>query len=107
MGRLTHKSQESKSSNPTTKYLEWISNDKSFEYYDKEAGQKVKVELPLKFVFIDHYHTVKGWNDASESGIWANEVYYIGSEPMKVRAFKGGTIADGIYKDIKEDITKA
>lgn len=107
MGRLTHKSQESKSSNPTTKYLEWKSNDKSFEYYDKEAGQKVKVELPLKFVFIDHYHTVKGWNDASESGIWANEVYYIGSEPMTVRAFKGGEIASGLYKDIKPKVQQA
>jgi hypothetical protein len=50
---------------------------------------------------------VKGWNDASQSGIYSNEVYYIGSEPMTVRAFKGGTIAEGIYKDIKQDITNA
>lgn len=50
---------------------------------------------------------MKGWNDASQSGIWSNEVYYIGSEPMTVRAFKAGEIATGLYKDIKQDITNA
>jgi hypothetical protein len=108
MARISHTSEKSNSSNnPTKKYLDWKSNDKSFEFYDKEAGDKVKVELPLKFVFLQHYHTVKGWNDASQSGIWSNEVYYIGSEPMTVRAFKAGEIATGLYKDIKQDITNA
>lgn len=107
MARISHNTEKSASSNPTSKYLEWKSNDKSFSYYDKEAGENVKVDLPLKFVFLQHYHTVKGWNDASQSGIYSNEVYYIGSESMTVRAFKGGTIAEGIYKDIKQDITNA
>jgi len=107
MARISHNTEKSTSSNPTSKYLDWKSNDKSFSYYDKEAGENVKVDLPLKFVFLQHYHTVKGWNDASQSGIFSNEVYYIGSEPMTVRAFKGGTIAEGIYKDIKQDITNA
>jgi len=107
MARISHTQEKSTSSNPTSKYFEWKSMDKQFSYYDKGAGENVKVDLPLKFVFLQHYHTVKGWNDASQSGIWSNEVYYIGSEPMTVRAFKGGTIAEGIYKDIKEDITRA
>lgn len=107
MARISHNTETSKSSNPTSKYLDWKSNDKSFDYYDKNVGEKVKVGLPLKFVFLQHYHTVKGWNDASESGIYSNEVFYIGSEPMTVRAFKGGVIAEGLYKDIKPDITNA
>jgi len=107
MARISHTQEKSTSSNPTSKYFEWKSMDKQFSYYDKKAEQNVKVDLPLKFVFLQHYHTVKGWNDASQSGIWSNEVYYIGSEPITVRAFKGGTIAEGIYKDIKEDITRA
>lgn len=108
MARISHTSEKSNSSNnPTKKYLEWKSNNKSFEFYDKDAGEKVEVSLPFKFVFLQHYHTIKGWNDASQSGIWSNEVYYIGSEPMTVRAFKGGTIAEGLYKDIKQDITNA
>lgn len=107
MARISHTQEKSQSSNPTSKFLEWKSMDKQFSYYDKAAEENVKVDLPLKFVFLQHYHTVKGWNDASQSGIWSNEVYYIGSEPMNVRAFKGGTIVKGIYKDIKDDITKA
>lgn len=107
MARISHNTEKSTSSNPTSKYLDWKSNDKFFSYYDKEVGENVKVDLPLKFVFLQHYHTVKGWNDSSQSGIYSNEVYYIGSEPMTVRAFKGGTIAEGIYKDIKQDITNA
>lgn len=108
MARISHTSEKSNSSNnPTTKYLEWKSNNKAFSYYDKSAGENVQVDLPLKFVFLQHYHTVKGWSNASESGIYSNEVYYIGSETMNVRSFKGGKIAEGIYKDIKQDILNA
>lgn len=108
MARISHTSEKSNSSNnPTTKYLEWKSNNKAFSYYDKGAGENVQVDLPFKFVFLQHYHTVKGWSNASESGIYSNEVYYIGSETMNVRSFKGGKIAEGIYKDIKQDILNA
>jgi len=108
MARISHTNTEkSTSSNPTSRYLEWKSNDKAFSYYDKESGQNVKVELPFKFLFLQNYHTVKGWNDASSSGIYSNEVFYIGSEPMTVRAFKGGVLAEGLYKDIKTTITNA
>ena len=107
MARISHTNEAPKSANPTSKYLEWKSNDKSFSYYDREAGENVKVELPLKFLFLQNYHTVKGWNDASESGIYSNEVFYIGSEPMTVRSLKGGVIAEGLYKDIKPTITAA
>lgn len=108
MARISHTSEKSNSSNnPTKRYLDWKSNNKSFEYYDKEAGEKVSVELPLKFVFLQHYHTVKGWHDASQSGIYSNEVFYIGSEEMNVKSFKGGPIALGLYKDIKVDLMNA
>jgi len=107
MARISHQQESNKSSNPTTKYLEWKSNDKSFSFYDKSKGENVKVELPFKFVFLQHYHTVKGWSDASGSGIYSNEVYFIGSEPMSVKSFKGGVIAEGLYKDIKPSITNA
>lgn len=95
------------STSPVTKYLNWKSNEKAFSYYDKEQGKNVLVELPIKFLFLEHYHTVKGWNDASESGIYSNEVYSIGKEELNVKAFKGGEIASGLYKDIKERIKNA
>jgi len=93
--------------NPAVKFLEWSSNDKCFKYYDKEKGQNVKVELPLKFVILEHYHTVKGWNDASESGIYSNEVLFLSSEELEVKAFKGGQIAKGFYKEIKHNVNNA
>jgi len=90
--------------NPATKFLDWKSNDKCFEYYDKEAQKKVQVPLPFKFLVLDELHTIKGWNDASESSIYSNEVKYISKEPMTVKPFKGNEIAKGLYKDIKEKV---
>lgn len=105
MARLNRPSSER--STPVTKYLSWKSNDKAFAYYDKQEKKNVVVELPIKFLFLEHYHTVKGWNDASESGIYSNEVYSIGKEPLTVKAFKGGEIGKGLYKEIKENVKNA
>jgi hypothetical protein len=94
-------------SNPATKFLSWKSNDKCFSYYDKEKTANVKVELPFKFLVLDELHTISGWNDASSSGIYSNEVKFISKEPMTVKPFKGNEIAKGIYKDIKDKIVAA
>jgi hypothetical protein len=94
-------------SNPATKFIDWKSNDKCFEYYDKEAQEKIKINLPFKFLTLDELSTVKGWNDASSSGIYANEVKYISKEPLTVKPFKGNEIAKGLYKDIKDKIVAA
>ena len=94
-------------SNPSTKFLDWKSNDKCFEYYDKEKQEKVSVPLPFKFLVLDEMHTVSGWNDASSSGIFSNEVKFISKEVMTVKPFKGNEIAKGLYKDIKEKIVSA
>jgi hypothetical protein len=119
MARLNHASQSGGSQNPAEKYISWKSNDKCFSYFDKslvegltdkdEIKEKgnVEVALPLKFILLQHYHTVKGWHDSSSSAIYANEVYFIGNEELNVRAFKGGPIASGLYKEIKGTIKDA
>lgn len=94
-------------SNPATKFIDWKSNDKCFEYYDKEAQEKIKVNLPFKFLVLDEMHTIKGWNDATSSGIFSNEVKFISKEIITVKPFKGNEIAKGLYKDIKEKIVAA
>ena len=105
MARFAHTNQEApKSSNPTAKYLSWKSTDKCFSYYDKQEQENVNVQLPVKFVFLQHYHTIKGWNDPTQTGIYSNEVFYIGKEPLNVVTFKGKKIASGLYKDIKTDV---
>ena len=107
MARFAHTNESRKSSNPTTKYLAWKSVEKRFSYYDKASGDNIAVELPLRFVFIQHYHTIKGWNDATQTGIYSNEVFYIGREELSVQTFKGKKIASGLYKDIKTDVVAA
>ena len=96
------------SKNPATKFLEWKSNDKSFSYYNKAKGENIPVKLPFKFQFLEHFHTVKGWNDASSSQIYANEVKFISQEPLTVKAFKKkGDIAEGLYSEIRGAIGDA
>jgi hypothetical protein len=93
--------QSEGSSNPAKQFLTWKSNDKIFSYWDKSKEQNVSVELPIKVQFLEHFHTVKGWNDKSSSGIYSNEVKFISKEELNVKSFKGGDIASGLYKDIR------
>jgi hypothetical protein len=94
-------------SNPAKRFLEWKSNDKCFSYYDKEKKENVKVELPFKFLVLDQLHTISGWNDATQSGIYSNEVKFISKQVMTVKPFKGNEIAKGLYADIKEKVKNA
>jgi hypothetical protein len=93
--------------NPATKFIEWKSNDKCFNYYDKDAQKNVEIPLPFKFLVLDELHCIKGWNDASSSNIYSNEVKFISKEVMTVKPFKGNEIAKGYYKDIKEKVVAA
>lgn len=94
-------------SNPSTKFLEWKSNEKCFSYYDKEKSENVLISLPFKFLVLDELHSIKGWNDSTQSAIYSNEVKFISKEIMTVKPFKGNEIAKGLYKDIKEKVQSA
>ena len=94
-------------SNPATKFIDWKSNDKCFSYYDKETSSNIQIPLPFKFLVLDEMHCIKGWNDATQSAIFSNEVKFIGTETMVVKPFKGNEIAKGLYKDIKEKVKSA
>ena len=74
MGFLT---RQPKSTNPTSKFMEWKSNNKSFSYYDKENKQNVEVKLPLTFLVLEEFHTIKGFSDADQTGIYSNEILQI------------------------------
>jgi len=105
MGRLTE--FQGGSANPAAKFTEWKSEDKCLSYYDKEKGENVSIKLPFSFLTLMPRSTVKGWHDASESRIYANEVKMLSSEPLTVKSFKGGTIEKGLYNDIKEQVSAA
>ena len=93
--------------NPTSKFLEWKSNKKSFSFYNKELKQNEEVKLPLTFMVLEEYHKISGFSDADQTGIYSNEVLQIGAEEMEVRTFKGRIIAKGKYKDIKGAVNAA
>ena len=95
---------------PCKRFLEWRGKDKNFRYWDKERGEKgenVVIELPLKFLVLAQFATIKGWHDPSGSGIYSNEVKDTTTDELHVRSFKGGTIAKGIYSVIKPEVYQA
>lgn len=94
-------------SNPSTRWFEWSGEKGEVRYYDKDAKKEVVVALPFTFILLDELASVRGWHDASNSGIYSNEVRDTTQEVMVVKAFKGGTIAEGLYKSIKDRVNNA
>lgn len=97
------KSTAPKVPSPVKKYLEWKSNEKTFGYYDKESGKNVFLKLPLKFLVLKQLSCVRGFNEASNSGIYSNEVTFM-SEPITVRTSKGDYKKEGVFKDMKLEL---
>lgn len=107
MARLERPQEKSK--NPSSVFLKWKSDEKCFEFWDKQNERNVKIELPFKALFLEHYHTVKGWHGATDKGIFSNEVYALGTEILNVKTFGQPSveIASGIYKEIKDKVKVA
>jgi len=93
------------SSNPTQRWFLWDGLKGNLKYYDKESQSEIRIELPFEFILLDRLSVIRGWHDASESGIYSNEVRRTMDEPFTVRAFKmKEVIAQGFYADIKDRI---
>ena len=93
--------EEKPNQNPTSKFLEWKSKHKSFSYYNKEIKDNVLVKMPLTFLVLEEYHTIKGFSDQDQTGIYSNEVLQIGTQEMEVKTFKGRLIAKVFTKTLK------
>lgn len=94
-------------SNPAVRWFEWNGEKGLVRYYDKDAKENVDVPLPFAFILLDELASVRGWHDASGSGIYSNEVRDTTQEVMVVKSFKGGTIAEGKYREIKDRVNAA
>ncbi len=90
--------------NPAVRWFEWSGQHGTVRYYDKDAQANVEVPLPFSFLLLDELASVRGWHDASESAIYSNEVRDTRTDLMVVKSFKGGTLAEGLYKDIKDRV---
>jgi len=93
--------------NPATVWYEWAGKDGNLKFYDKEKKENITRDLPFTFLLLDQLACVKGWSDSHGSGITSNEVRDTRSEAMTVRVFSGPTIAEGLYKDIKDKVKAA
>jgi len=93
-------------SNPSRRWFEYAGGNDGgvIRYYDKEAKKDVVVGEQFQFILLDELATVKGWHDASDSGIYANEVRDTKQDVMVVRSFKGGELASGVYSSIRDRI---
>jgi len=90
--------------NPATKWFEWTGEEGAVRYYDKTDKQNVTVPLPFTFLLLDELASVRGWHEPSKSGIYSNEVKDTRTDLFVVKSFKGGTLAEGLYKEIKDRV---
>lgn len=90
--------------NPASRWFEWNGEKGEVRYYDKEAGARRDVPLPFTFLLLDQLGSVRGWDDASGSGIYSNLVKDTRKDVLVVKSFKGGVLATGVYKAIKDRV---
>lgn len=98
---------ENGSPNPAVRWFEWTGEKGLVRYYDKDAKQNVEVGSDFTFLLLDELGCVRGWHDPSDSGIYSNEVKDTRQDVLVVKSFKGGTLAEGLYKDIKDRVNTA
>ena len=94
-------------SNPAVRWFEWNGEKGVVRYYDKEQKKNIDVPLPFSFILLDRLGCVGGWHELSKSAIYSNEVKDTRQDVLVVKAFKGGTIAEGLYNDIKAVVKAA
>lgn len=92
--------------NPSTRWFEWSGGAEGgfVRYYNKETKEHVPVPDGFTFLLLDELATVKGWHEASESSIFANEVRDTRQEVFVVKSFEGGELASGLYGNIRDRI---
>lgn len=93
--------------NPATRWFEWNGETGSVRYYDKDAKKNVDLGADFTFVLLDRLASVRGWHERSKSGIYSNAVKDTRADILVVKAFKGGIIAEGLYKTIKDAVNVA
>lgn len=90
--------------NPSKRWFQWSGEKGVIQFYDKEQEKTIEVGSDFTFMLLDQLGSVRGWHDASDSGIYSNEVKDTRQDVLVVKAFKGGPIAEGLYKAIKDRV---
>lgn len=93
--------QSSGKTNPVSMFFDWKSDKENktgkFVWWNKDLEAKVDV-IPTEFILLLATNCVKGWDDASNSGIFSNEIINLKTEELTVRAFKREkSLYQGVY----------
>lgn len=92
---------------PCSKWFEVDGSEGGVSYWDKDSQKRVEMPKDFTFIVLDKLGVVKGYHDRSKSGITSNEVRDSTKEPFVVRAFSGGEIARGLWREIKNTVDAA
>jgi hypothetical protein len=111
---MSRKDEFNNVKNPSVKFADWKSNEKTLTYFDKEKtstknpkGTEVKIKLPFEFVILKEMHTIRGYHEASNSQIFANQVEFTSNQELTVQSRGKGLLAKGLYQDIKANVKEA
>lgn len=91
-------------SHPCSRWHEWDGSNGQVRYYDKATKTNIPIRGDFVFILLDQLSVIKGWHDASDSGITSNEVRDTTTDPFVVKAFEGGVLASGIYQTIRDRV---
>jgi hypothetical protein len=78
-----------------------------FSVWDRENKQEVRVDLPLRFVYLDTRKAIGGYYEAVGRSFFSNEVKPFSNEEFDVRYYKDGNshpVAKGKWSDIKGEV---
>lgn len=108
---MSRSNNVSSSDSPVVKYMEWSSDNKCLTWFNKEKadsskgtkGEKELIKNPFTFLVLDETHLIGGYSDSDRSSFWSNAVKDISKEELIVKTSKG-TVAKGLYADIKDNI---
>ncbi len=91
--------------NPAKKFLEWKSEQKAWQGWDKEKEEKFLVPADTAFIVLDMLSTVTGYSK-QDGGIGSNEVRNATTDELEVHAAKR-LIFTGLWKDVKTGVRDA
>ena len=92
------RSNNTGSSNPSSKFLEWDTQESKWEFYDRDLKESKFLPSNTAFIVLDQLNTAKGW-DERKGGMWANEVRSV-KDTLTVKC-KDGVIATGTWQEVK------
>lgn len=90
--------------NPAVRWFEWNGEHGTVRYYDKDTKKNIDLPSGFTFLLLDELAGVGGWHNTSDSGIYSNAVRDTSKDVLVVKSFKGGPLAEGLYRSIKDRV---